>query len=181
MLAKKLEEIASAAACPLGKYLGLPDPLTTFAAWTNARFKTNAPPLPALFLSYLGELQNGVQKEGADNTNSEWVGLWPPFQSGDDLRLANRNLQLLDVYWMRNIPAATNDPAFTTNYFSATWQKINELESLRQQEHLLQFNSVQERRKRVPASLDDVAYVGLFIVDPTQPRGGLEIIRFAGP
>ena len=182
MLGRKLEEIASAVACPLGQYLGLPDPLTTFATWTNARFKTNAPPLPALFLSYLGELQNGVQKEGTDNTNNDWVGLWPPFRSEDDSRVLNRNLQLLDVYWMRNFPAATNDPAFTNNnYFSATWQKINELESLRQQEHLLQFNSVQERRKRVPDTLDDAAYVGLFITDPTQPRGGVEIIRFAGP
>jgi hypothetical protein len=160
---------------PLGKDLGLPDPLTSFRAWTNA------PPVPALFLSYLGELQNEVQKEGPDNTNNGWISRWPPFNSDDSADLLNRNFKILAILWTNNVPVASRNPPFPPNYFSTIWQTLNELENVRQQAHLLEVNSFQERVRRIPASLDAVAYVGLFIVDTNQPGRGLELIRFESP
>jgi len=183
-LERKLYDLANVVDYPLGRDLGLLDPLTSFSIWTNTVARTNVPPLPALFLIYLGELQ----KEGAAITNNDWVTNWPSFTSYDSSNQLNKNFQSLNFWWTNNVPAAIRSPEFQvtnsfkeTNYFSATWQRFNELENLRRQEWFLQFNSAQERRKRVPGTLDDAAYVGLFITDPKQPRRGLEIIRFQGP
>jgi hypothetical protein len=161
---------------PFGKDLGLPDshPLISFRIWTNA------PPLPALFLSYLGDLQKEVQKEGTANTNSDWVALWPSFRSDNSTNLP-RDLQMLYFSWIRNVPSASNNPAFPNNYFATNWQVLKELESIRRQEVLLQANSAQERMKLVPDTLEAVAYVGLYIIDPMDPRHRMEIIRFEGP
>jgi hypothetical protein len=131
-----------------------------------------------LFLSYLHELQKGASSSNA------WFKEWLiPVMSDDSAAMA-RKLQPLDALWINNVTSATNNPIFEAGtYFTDTWRLLNELEKLRKQRQSLQaeIESVQERLKRVPDSLDKTAYVGLFIVDPKQPRRGLEMIRFDGP
>jgi hypothetical protein len=60
----------------------------------------------------------------------------------------------------------------TTNYFFAAWQRLQEAEAGQ-----VQLTRVQKRL----VELEQVAYIGLFIVDPRRPGMGLEMIRFEGP
>ena len=68
-----------------------------------------------------------------------------------------------------------------TNYFSATWQNLKEMEKSRLERQRVQgdIGKIQERMRAVPDALDKTAYVGLFMIDP--PKPGLEMIRFDGP
>ena len=168
-----MEQLTNAADYPLGKDLiGLPDRLDSLPRWS-----TNAPPTQALFLRYLGELQN------AGTLSNGWIASWQIPAQNDDPMTQSNGFQKLYVLWKDNVPSSSSptNHAFSTNYFYDAWQKLNKLESDRMQLNLLQMNNVEDLLKLVPDSLDKTAYVGLFIIDPNQPRRGLEMIRFDGP
>jgi hypothetical protein len=174
---QKLAELTKVEHYPLGKDLGVSDRLLSFARWTRPRGGSNT---PAEFLNYLDDLRK--EKEGT--RDSDWVSDWPKLSASDDSATQAQNLRKLHDLWESNLPnARSNSEVAGDINFADTWGKLYEIESLQQQKTRLQegIDKVQGRLNLVPASLDQAAYVGLFITDPEQRRPGLEIIRFQSP
>jgi hypothetical protein len=156
---------------PLGKLLGLTNRhLTSFSTWTNA------PPSPALFLSYLRHLKtNGIKDHPEMKT-------WPALSKDDSDADLAEEFANLTVLWIGLFPAARSDLMVgNTNYFSSVWQRLKEIQRNRQDRRRIEdeMSILRQRLNAVPERLDNVAFVGLFIVDP--PKPGLEVIRFEGP
>ena len=177
-LAQNLEDQSKNAGLdrPLGRILRLTnDHLESFSIWTG----THASPTPALFIRYLGDLKTNGARE------RPWMITWPllPEDETRETQLAAQFQQIYDLCTNRFPEAERKLMVGDANYFSATWQKLNELENTRQEKERVQgeIDRFQERVKLVPGTLEEAAYVGLFIVDPRQPRRGLEMIRFDGP
>jgi hypothetical protein len=59
----------------------------------------------------------------------------------------------------------------TTNFFYYAWRDLKDRESVHEK-----LDKLQERL----SELDQVAYVGLFMVNRQRPKPGLEMIRFGG-
>ncbi len=172
-LSQKLEDQTKNAGLdkPVGKILGLTNEhLASFSSWTNV------PPTPALFLSYLHHLKMSGAKDHPEMKS------WPNLSRDDSETDLADKFANLTVLWSDMVPAAR--PFLTNghpNYFSGVWQKIKEIQKARQERRRVQEDIVKlrERLKAIPGTLDDVAYVGLFIIDP--PKPALEMIRFEGP
>jgi hypothetical protein len=144
--------------------------LTSFSMWTNA------PPTSALFLKYLDHLKKSGSKDHPE------MKTWPNFSPDDtDAELADKFARLTSL-WIDLFPAAQTDLIDGhTNYFSSVWQKIKDIQKTRQERRraLDEIALLRQRLEAVPERLDNVAFVGLFLVDP--PKPGLEVIRFEGP
>jgi hypothetical protein len=156
VLDQELARLAAAADYPLGKDLGLPDQLASFARWTRS------PPTQALFLKYLGELRD------AGEISNDWVKEWPDLSSGDAGETLNIKFQKLHELWIQHVPAAKTNADFH-NYFYTTWLNLKVLEETRQS------------KERLAAEASAVAGVGLFITDPGQPGRPVEVFRFDLP
>jgi hypothetical protein len=156
ILDQELAQLATAADYPLGKDLGLPDQLASFARWTRS------PPTQALFLKYLGELRD------AGEISNDWVKEWPDLASGDAVETLKNKFQKLHDLWIQHVPSAKNNADFP-NYFYTTWLNLKGLENTRQ------------RKERLAAEASAVAGVGLYITDPGQPGRPVEVFRFDLP
>lgn len=155
-LDQMLGRLATTADYPLGKDLGLPDHLASFAKWTRSPLTQN------LFLSYLGELGDAVA------TNNAWVKEWSAPSSSDADETLKNKFQILYNLWIQHFPAANTNADFT-NYFYTTWLKLKDLENARQ------------RKQRAVEEASAVADVGLFITHPSQPGPPVEVFRFDLP
>jgi hypothetical protein len=167
-LTNKLENLNQPLRRPLGQFLGATnDHLKSFLAFSSG------PLTSARFLEYLGELKKSAP-------DKSWIKQWHNLPDSDQPEEVSGNLQDLYELWSLNKPqdklmlTATNQ-SVTTNYFFATWRMLNENFKSRQSMQA-QLDSVQKRL----VELDQVAYIGLFIIDPNQPGPGLEMIRFEG-
>ena len=157
------------------KQAGLDNPLGTLLGLTNANLASfatyAADPSPADFLSYL----NRLKKQSA-------IAGWPRVAEDDaEADLAGKFGQVYDLCIDKNPEARASLMTGGTNYFSATWQNLKEMEKSRLERQRVQgdIGKIQERMRAVPDALDKTAYVGLFMIDP--PKPGLEMIRFDGP
>lgn len=119
------------------------------------------------FIKYLNALDD------ADGSRK-----WPVLKKDDDEGALQAKFQTIYDWWSRQHHDAVGD----TNYFAGVWDRLQSIEINVRQEQRAQneFDKVQERLNAVPATLDEVAYVGLFILDPPWPTK-LEMIRFDGP
>jgi hypothetical protein len=157
---------------PLGEYLRLTNEnLTSFSIWIKET-RTNAAPTPALFVRYLNDLKTKGARE------RPWMITWPVFAE-EDTQLPAQFQQVYDSC-INKFPAEQFH-FMAGNYFSAVWQNLKEIEKTRQEQQRAR-NEVDKLRKRlndVPDTLEKVAYVGLFIIDP--PKPDVEMIRFEGP
>ena len=154
-----MEQLTNAADYPLGKDLvGLPERLDSLPRWS-----TNAPPTQALFLRYLGELQN------AGAVRYPWITNYSIPVPEDDVNDRGYKFQIFYQCWKTNVPSSQTNPVFSKNYFYDTWLKLGDFENDWQELRRLQMNSVEDLLRLIPDSLDKTAYVGLFIVDPKQP------------
>jgi hypothetical protein len=166
-LAKKLEQQKKQAGLdnPLGTYLGLTNEnLASFYIFDRTAS-------PDKFIEYLNSLKKnaGIKK-------------WPLLSRDDDeADLAAKFQEIHDLCMEKNPEAQSKLTVGNTNYFSFVWQSLKEIEKTRQDKKLVQkkIDNLQKRLNAVPGTLDEVAYVGLFIIDP--PKPGLEMIRFEGP
>jgi hypothetical protein len=154
---------------PLGKLLGTTnDNLKTFLAFSPGQLT------PARFLEYLGELKNSTPDKA-------WIRQWHNRPDSDQPDEVSSNLQELYDLWCQKQPQ--DQPMFTmtgkagtTNYFFDAWNYLKESHTYRASKQG-QLENVQKRL----VELGQVAYISLLIVDPNQPGGGLEMIRFEGP
>jgi hypothetical protein len=167
-LKKRLDDLSQFLGRPLGRCLGAADDnLKSFLTFVPGHLT------PGGFLEYLGALKNSTP-------DKSWMRQWHNRPDSDQPEEVSGNLQELYDLWIQKQP--TNQPMLTvtnqsgtTNYFFAAWRYLNEnlkeLESTQDQ-----LDNVQKRL----VELGQVAYIGLLIVDPNQPGGGLEMIRFEG-
>jgi hypothetical protein len=166
-LAKKLAQQTELAELdnPLGKILGLTnESLTSLAAYA-------ADPSPPDFIRYLNRLKKLTAIKG-----------WPRVAEDDDEADLAANFQKIYVLCVdKNPDVKTQLMTGNTNYFSATWQNLKDLDKVRLENQRAQDDvaKFQARLRAVPDALDKAAYVGLFMIDP--PKPGLEMIRFEGP
>ena len=173
----KLTELGKVAGYPLGRELGLRDPLGSFDRWTQ---RYGLFPGPVQFLNYLEELRKNKQ----GTLGSDWVNNWPAVSTNDDEPALMTKFHQIHDLWRENIPAARARPEFGAAIdLPDTWRQLNLFESTWYDKRHSQddFDTLQERLKLVPGSLEQAAYVGLFITDPGRRRPALEFIRFEGP
>jgi hypothetical protein len=107
---------------------------------------------------------------------------WPALSKDDSDADLAEEFANLTVLWIGLFPAARSDLMVgNTNYFSSVWQRLKEIQRNRQDRRRIEdeMSILRQRLNAVPERLDNVAFVGLFIVDP--PKPGLEVIRFEGP
>ena len=121
------------------------------------------------FLDYLHELKKRAPKES-------WFKKWhDQFDSDQANEVAQKFLELSDLWAdsrSQDRPMLTiTNASGTTNYFFAAWQLLKEREQAQEQ-----LGQVQKRL----VELGQMAYVGLCIVDSTQPATAVEMIRFGG-
>jgi hypothetical protein len=163
-LAKKLEQLTKQAGLdnPLGKILELTN--VNLASFANYA----AEPAPSDFISYLNRLKKQTGIKG-----------WPHVAEEDDeTDLASKFQQVYDLCLEKNPEARTQLMVGNTNYFSAVWLNLKDLEKVRQEKQRVQddIGKIQGRMRAVPDTLDKAACVGLFMIGP--PKPGLEMIRF---
>ena len=150
---------------PLGKDLGVTNEnLASFSTYSTE-------PSPGDFLSYLNRLKKQTAIKG-----------WPRvFDDDDETQLTGKFQQVYDLCLDKNPDARASLTVGNTNYFFAVWQKLKDIDKIRQENQRAQddIDKLQGRLRDVPDLLDKASYVGLFIIDPS--RQGLEMIRFEGP
>jgi hypothetical protein len=167
-LQKRLDDLRQPLRRPLGKFLGATnDNLKSFLTFSPTH------PTPAGFLEYLGELKKAAPEKS-------WIKQWHDRPDSDQPQEVAGNLHELYQLWTEKQPQ--DQPVLTvtnktgiTNYFFESWRHLNE--------NLKEWESAQSQMEGVQnrlVELGEVAYIGLFIVDPNQPRQGLEMIRFEG-
>lgn len=166
---KRLDDLSQSLERPLGKLVGLTNiHLISFQSFSPSH------PTAAGFLGYLGELRNSAPEKS-------WIKDWHSRTDSDQPQDVSSNLEQLYELWIQK--QAQDQPALTvtnktgtTNYFFETWRRLNE--------NIKEWESAQSQlesaQKRL-VDLSNVAYIGLFIIDPTQPGRGLEMMRFEGP
>jgi len=167
-LQERLDKLGHPLSRPLGKLLGeTNDNLKTFLVFAPNR------PTAGAFLKYLDELRKSAPEKS-------WIKQWRNKPDSDQPEEVSDNLRELYDLWVQKQPqdqsllTVTNGSG-TTNYFFAVWRQLNE--NLKDRESTKsRLDNVQNRL----VELDDVAYIGLFIVDPNQTGRGLEMIRFEG-
>jgi hypothetical protein len=164
-LKKTLDGIGQRLGRPLGKSLDWTDAsLDSFRSFSPSELS------PGRFLAYLDVLRKSAPEKS-------WIKKWHNRFDSDQADEVSAKFQELYFLWMDKRPQ--DQPMLTvtnaggaTNYFFAAWQLLKEAESLQEQ-----LGQVEKRIDQ----LDQVAYIGLCIVDPRQPKPGLEMIRFGGP
>jgi hypothetical protein len=165
-LNRELDELNQPLKRPLGKLAGAAkDNLKSFLTFSPTQ------PSPGQFLVYLGEVKNSTA------TNS-WMRQWRNRPDSDQPEEVSANLQELYELWIQKQPQdaallTVTNKSVTTNYFFDTWRRLKDHFKEEELTHT-QLENVQKRL----VELGQVAYIGLFIVDPSQPGGGLEMIRF---
>jgi hypothetical protein len=168
-LQKRLDNLNHPLRCPLGKFLGATnDNLKSFLDFSPSQLT------PGRFLEYLSELKNSTP-------DKSWIRQWQNRPDSDQPEEVSGNLQELYELWSHKQPhdqplLTVNDKSGTTNYFFDTWRLLKE--NLKERESIQA--KLADAQKRL-VELDQVAYIGLLIVDPNQPGAGLEMIRFEGP
>jgi hypothetical protein len=126
---------------------------------------------PGRFLEYLDELKKAAP------TNS-WIKKWGGHIDPGDPEEAALKMQRLYELWVHKLPedqamlTMTNAAGAATNYFYAAWQLLKETAPA-----LAKLNKLRGRLNEVTG----VSHIGLFIADPSQPKPGLEMIRFPAP
>jgi hypothetical protein len=168
-LKQKLDDLIQFLGRPLGQYLGATDNnLRNFLAFVPGHLT------PGGFLEYLGALKNSTPEKS-------WMRQWHNRPDSDQQDEVADNLQELYELWSQKQPQdmavlTVADKSGTTNYFFASWRYLKD--------NCHEIEATQDRldyaQKRL-VELDQVAYVGLLIVDRNQPAPGLEMIRFGGP
>jgi hypothetical protein len=168
-LQKRMNDFTQPLERPLGKFLGSTnDNLKSFLAFSSGQTT------PGRFLEYLGELKKSAP-------DKSWIKDWHNRPDSDQPEDVAGNVHELYELWKQKQP---KDEAMltvtrwrgTTNYFFDTWRHLTE--NLKESESTRsQLDNVQKRL----VELGQVAYIGLFIIDPNQPGTGLEMIRFEGP
>jgi hypothetical protein len=167
-LKKRLDDLSQPLGRPLGKWLGSTnDNLKSFLAFSPSH------PTPGRFLEYLGELKKSAP-------DKSWIKQWQDRPELDQPDEVSGNLRELYDLWSQKQPQdqpmlTVTNKSGTTNYFFAIWRHLTEnrkeRDSLRDQ-----LDNAQQRL----VDLEQVAYIGLMIVDPRQPGTGLEMIEFGG-
>jgi len=168
-LKKRLEVLSQALGRPLGTFLGMTNEhLKSFLAFSPGHLT------PGRFLAYLSELKKSAP-------DKSWIKQWQDRPDSDQPDEVAGNLQLLYELWSQKesqdqpLLTVTNKSG-TTNYFFASWRQL--AENLKEREQMRdQLDNARERLEE----LDQVAYIGLMMVDPKQPGTALEMIRFEGP
>ncbi len=165
--AKKLEQQKEQAALdlPLGKYLGLTNAnLASFSTFAD-RCSSGE------FIEYLNSLKKHLE-------NGRWPRL---FKEDDEATLSGKFQTIYDCCIELKPTLQAKLMIDNNNYFSVVWLRLKEIEKSRQalQQDRNEVDKLRTRLNSVPGTLDKVAYVGLFIIDP--PKPGLEMIRFQGP
>jgi hypothetical protein len=168
-LKNRLADLNQPLGLPLGRLLGSTnDHLQSLPAFSPGHLT------PGRFLEYLGELKKSAP-------DKSWIKQWHDRPDSDQPEEVSGNLQELYDLWSQQQPQdqpllTVTNKSGTTNYFFAAWRHLTE--NLKERESLRdQLHNAQERL----VELDQVAYIGLMIVDPKQPGTGLEMIRFEGP
>jgi GTPase-associated protein 1, N-terminal domain type 2 len=167
-LQEHLDRLGHPLSRPLGKLLGeTNDNLKDFLVYAPSR------PTAGAFLKYLDELRKSAP-------DKSWIKEWHNKPDSDQPEEVSDNLRELYDLWAQKQPQdqsflTVTNASGTTNYFFAVWRHLNE--NLKDWESTKsQLDNVQNRL----VELDNVAYIGLFIVDPNQAGRGLEMIRFEG-
>ncbi|HZM05402.1 MAG TPA: hypothetical protein VFC44_20580, partial [Candidatus Saccharimonadales bacterium] len=148
---------------PLGKFLGISDEnLASFADFAPK-------PGPEDFINYLNRLRKKSKIKGWPRIAEEETDMGAEFQQ---------------IYerWVEKFPEARSELVVgNASYFSVVWQKLKEIDQTRQEQQRAnnEVDELQRLLSDVPSTLDKVAYVGLFIIDP--PKPSLEMIRFQTP
>jgi hypothetical protein len=125
---------------------------------------------PHRFLTYLDKLKKSAPEKS-------WIKQWHnKFDSNDQDEVSDR-LQNLYNLWCDKRPddqstLTVTNAGQTTNYFFYAWQLLKQREAV--------HDKLDKLQKRL-SDLDHVAYVSLFMVNPQQPKPGLEMIRFDKP
>ncbi|HTA31160.1 MAG TPA: hypothetical protein VK731_11785, partial [Candidatus Cybelea sp.] len=165
-LQARLDDLNQPLARPLGKTLGLTnDNLKSFLTFSPSH------QTPGRFLEYLSKLK----KSAPDKT---WIKQWKDRPDSDQPEEISVNLQELYDLWRQKQPqdqsalTATNKSE-TTNYFFFAWHQL--VENRKERDSMQDELEAVEQRL---VQLDQVAYIGLMIVDPYHPGTGLEMIRF---
>jgi hypothetical protein len=157
-LAQRVTELTAKAGLnyPLGDDLDVKrEKMRSLAAYAGE-------PAPADFVEYLNAL-----KKHAGRTD------WPRFYVDDDPGELTRKLQQIHDLWPKPTPG--------TNYFAQAWETLKATAQWRQEVHRVKdsIDSLQRRAAALPESIEQTAYVGLYLERPARP--GLEMIRFQGP
>jgi hypothetical protein len=162
----RLNNLSQPLGRPLGKMLGATnDNLKSFRTFSPSH------PTPSGFLDYLGELKKSAPEKS-------WIKDWHNRTDFDQPPEVAGNLQELYDLWSQKQPSdqgelTVTNKNVTTNYFFETWRRLQE----NSKEWELAQAGLESAQKRLE-ELKEIAYVGLFIIDPNQPGRGLEMIRF---
>jgi len=159
---KSLDRLRPQLSLPLGRWLELTNAnLESFVAFSPADLTRSR------FLDYLTELKTTTP------TNS-WMRQWhDQFDTDQPVELSDTFQKLYDL-WCDKQPQdkpflTVTNASGPTNFFYAAWELLKERQQVQEQ-----LDNVQRRLME----LEHVAYIGLCIIDPTQPRNAVEMIRF---
>jgi hypothetical protein len=164
-LRNRLGKLSELLGLPLGQFLGSTNSkLESFAAFSHREWTQRK------FAEYLDQLKQSAPDKSSWITN--WHNKFDPEASNE----VSDKFQKLYELWSDNRPKDKPKLTLTlnnveTNYFFAAWQRLQEMQSVQDQ-----LDQIKKRSDEL-----DQAYIALCIVDPKQPKPGLEMIRFEGP
>jgi hypothetical protein len=159
---KSLDRLRPGLSLPLGSCLELTNAhLQSFAAFSPGDLTRSR------FLDYLTELKKTTP------TNS-WIRQWHEQFGNEQPGELAETFEKLYGLWCETRPQdrpmlSVTNAGGPTNYFYDAWELLKERQQVQEQ-----LDHVQRRLM----DLDHFAYIGLCIIDPTQPRTALEMIRF---
>jgi hypothetical protein len=162
----RLDNLTQPFGRPLGKMLAeTNDHLQSFRAFSPNH------PTPSGFLDYLVELKKSASEKA-------WIKDWRNRTDSDQPQELSGTLQELYDLWSQKQPQdqaqlTVTNKSGTTNYFFDTWRHLKD----NSKEWEATQSALESAQKRL-VDLSEIAYIGLFIIDPNQPGGGLEMIRF---
>jgi hypothetical protein len=161
---------------PLGPWLGVNNgPLKNFHAFAKGRSSS-----PELYLRYLDQLTQTTAP------HFPWLGSWSPPNNQDREAVAKKLQDLYDLCRLHLPPEAAAKLTLdgpTPNYFLAAWSNLKSEEEQKSREQgkqklVEEVSRLKRQLEQLPNSVEDIAYLGLFVQGPSQR---VEVIRFAGP